>query len=297
MPWLQLSLNTIRDNVDAIGDHMLELGALSITLVDAKDNPILEPAPGETPLWNEIQMMMLFDANVDTQSILDQWQNADLYSVEQNEKFELIEDKDWEREWMDRFEPMQFGEKLWICPSWKPVPDKSAVNVILDPGLAFGTGTHPTTALVLSWLDAAEIEGKVVIDYGCGSGILAIAALKLGAQKVYAVDIDEQALIATKENAKRNDVYDDRLVIDYPEILKELQVDIVVANILAGPLVELSEKIASLCKTNGLLAISGILDNQAEPTRAAYQQWFKMERPILKEEWSLIHGQKRNADG
>jgi len=297
MPWLQLTLNTTRESVDVIGDQMLELGALSITLVDAKDKPILEPAPGETPLWNDVQMMMLFDADIDTQSILQQWRADDLYSVEQNEKFELIEDKDWEREWMDRFEPMQFGEKLWICPSWKPIPDNNAVNVILDPGLAFGTGTHPTTALCLSWLDSAEIKGKVMIDYGCGSGILAIAALKLGAQKVYAVDIDPQALIATKENAKRNDVDDDRLVIDYPEMLKNLQVDILVANILAGPLVELSEKIASLCKANGLLAISGILDNQADPTRAAYQQWFKMERPSFKEEWSLLHGQKRNADG
>ncbi len=297
MPWLQLSLHTYRDSVDAIGDQMLEFGALSITLVDAKDKPILEPAPGETPLWNEVQMMMLFDANIDTQSILNQWQTDDLYSAEQNEKFELIEDKDWEREWMDRFEPMQFGTKLWICPSWKPIPDERAVNVILDPGLAFGTGTHPTTALCLSWLDSAEMKEKIVIDYGCGSGILAIAALKLGAKKVYAVDIDEQALIATKENAKRNGVYDDRLIIGYPEILKKLQVDIVVANILAGPLVELGDKIASLCKTNGLLAISGILDNQADPTRAAYQQWFKMERPSFKEEWSLLHGQKQKADG
>jgi len=297
MPWLQLTLKSYRETVEAIGDQMLEMGALSITLVDAKDKPILEPAPGETPLWDDVKMMMLFDANIDTKLILQQWRKNDLYLINQNEKFELIEDKDWEREWMDRFEPMQFGEKLWICPSWKPVPDETAVNVILDPGLAFGTGTHPTTALCLSWLDSAEIEGKIVIDYGCGSGILSIAALKLGAKKVYAVDIDKQALIATEENAKRNHVFDDSLVIDYPDRLKNLQVDIVVANILAGPLVELSDKIASLCKTNGLLAISGILDNQADTTRAAYQQWFKMERPTFKQEWSLIHGQKRNADG
>ena len=297
MPWLQLTLNTSGDSVDAIGDQMLALGALSITLVDAKDIPILEPGPGETPLWKDVKMMMLFDANINTKLTLQQWQSNDLYALSQDEKFELIEDKDWEREWMDRFEPMQFGSKLWICPSWKPVPDETAVNVILDPGLAFGTGTHPTTALCLSWLDSTDIEGKTVIDYGCGSGILAIAALKLGAQKVYAVDIDQQALIATTENAKRNNVFDDRLVIDYPEALKELQVDIVVANILAGPLVELSDRISSLCKTNGLLAISGILDNQADTTRAAYQRCFKMERPTFKKEWSLIYGQKQNADG
>ena len=290
MPWLQLTLNTTQEHVDVIGEQMLVIGALSITLMDAKDKPILEPAPGETPLWNEVQMMMLFDATVDTGAILKQWTADSLAQYSNKEKFELIEDKDWEREWMDLFEPMKFGERLWICPSWKPVPDENAINVMLDPGLAFGTGTHPTTALCLSWLDSTSISGKILLDYGCGSGILAIAALKLGAKKVYAVDIDKQALIATKENAKRNDVLDERLVIDYPEQLEEIEVDIVVANILSGPLIELASRMASLCKINGLLAISGILDNQADATRAAYQQWFKMEQPSFKQEWSLIHG-------
>jgi len=281
MPWLQLTLNTTHDCVDLIGDKMMELGALSITLMDAQDKPILEPAPGETPLWQEVQMMMLFDADIRSDQ----------------EKFEQIEDKDWEREWMDRFEPMKFGSNLWICPSWKPVPDKEAVNVILDPGLAFGTGTHPTTALCLNWLDSTEIAGKIMIDYGCGSGILAIAALKLGAQKVYAIDIDPQALISTEENARRNHVLNEKLAVGYPDSLGKIEADLVLANILAGPLVELSGKIASLCKTNGLLAISGILDNQADATRATYQQWFEMAQPIFKNEWSLIHGTKHSADG
>jgi len=292
MPWLQLKLTTSEENVEAVSDAMLEMGALSVTLMDAKDIPILEPAPGETPLWKDVQMMMLFDAEIDTQIILASWSKNLLSRQTQGEKFEQIEDKDWEREWMDRFEPMKFGSRLWICPSWKPVEDENAVNVMLDPGLAFGTGTHPTTALCLSWLDSIDLQGKTLIDYGCGSGILAIAALKLGARKVYAVDIDEQAILATKENARRNDVFDERLVVGYPSLLDEISTDIVVANILAGPLVELSANIAGHCNETGFIALSGILDNQAEVTRKAYLEWFDMEQPVFKEEWSRLSGKK-----
>jgi ribosomal protein L11 methyltransferase len=292
MPWLQLRLDTNDQFSEEVGEAMMELGALSVTLMDAKDVPILEPAPGETPLWHELSMMMLFEAEVDTQLILQQWQTNPLSQKTSKIKFEQLEDKDWEREWMDRFEPMQFGERLWICPSWKPVPDEQAVNVMLDPGLAFGTGTHPTTALCLEWLDSIDLSGKTVIDFGCGSGILAIAALKLGAKKVYAVDIDAQAIIATKENAKRNQVFDERLEVDYPSLLKGLSTDIVVANILAGPLVELSEQIANHCQPGGQIALSGILDNQAEQTRQAYLSWFDMQPAVFKDEWSRLNGTK-----
>ncbi len=292
MPWLQLTLITSEQNVDPIGDAMLEMGALSVTLMDAKDIPILEPAPGETPLWKDVQMMLLFDADINTKSILSLWQDNPLSTQSHSEKFEIIEDKDWEREWMDRFEPMKFGSRLWICPSWKPIEDESAVNVMLDPGLAFGTGTHPTTALCLEWLDSVELKGKTLIDYGCGSGILAIAALKLGAAKVYAVDIDPQAILATKENAKRNKVFDERLQVDYPASIKDIVTDIVVANILAGPLVELSSEIAGHCQTKGKIALSGILDNQAEVTRNAYCKWFNMEPAEFKQEWTRLTGTK-----
>jgi ribosomal protein L11 methyltransferase len=294
MPWLQLKLITTEENVEPIGDAMLEMGALSVTLMDARDIPILEPAPGETPLWKDVQIMLLFDADIDTKAILSRWQDNPLSAKSQTEKFEQIEDKDWEREWMDRFEPMKFGSNLWVCPSWKPVTDENAVNVMLDPGLAFGTGTHPTTALCLEWLDSVDLKGKTLIDYGCGSGILAIAALKLGAAKVYAVDIDPQAILATKENAKRNQVFDQRLVVDYPSAIGGIVTDMVVANILAGPLVELSGDIASHCHTNGMIALSGILDNQADVTRAAYLEWFEMQQPTFKEEWSRLTGTKIN---
>lgn len=292
MPWLQLKLITSEQYVDAIGDVMLDMGALSVTLMDAKDIPILEPGPGETPLWKDIQMMLLFDAEIETESFLLQWQQHPLATHSQSEQFELIEDKDWEREWMDRFEPMKFGTNLWVCPSWKAVPDENAVNVMLDPGLAFGTGTHATTALCLAWLDSVDLKGKTLIDYGCGSGILAIAALKLGAAKVYAVDIDPQAIIATKENARRNQVLDERLLVDYPYAIKNIVTDIVIANILAGPLIELASDISAHCKTNGLIALSGILDSQAELTRESYLPWFEMAIPIFKQEWSRLTGIK-----
>jgi len=293
MPWLQLRLTTTEKHADAVGDALMTIGALSVTLMDAEDIPILEPAPGETPLWQNINMMVLFDAEVETKSVLAQWKNDNHSQHTSNEKFELLEDKDWEREWMDLFEPMQFGERLWICPSWKPVPDESAVNVMLDPGLAFGTGSHPTTALCLQWLDSLDLKGKTVIDYGCGSGILAIAALKLGAAKVYAMDIDPQAIIATNENAKRNEVFDQRLEVGLPDSIDGIVADIVVANILAGPLNELAESISSHCISHGRLALSGLLDTQAEPTRQTYLTWFDMESPIYQDEWSRLNGVKK----
>jgi len=292
MPWMQMTLTATEDQVEKIGDEIMALGALSVTLMDAKDVPILEPAPGETPLWNQVKMMFLFDMNINPKQILEQWQQNNLAKQTDHIKFELLEDKDWEREWMERFEPMRFGQRLWICPSWKPVVDPTAVNILLDPGLAFGTGTHPTTALCLEWLDSIDLKDKTVIDYGCGSGILAIAALKLGASKVIAVDIDPQALIATRENANRNQIDPQSLVIDYPEKLPEQPVDIVIANILAGPLKELSKTITKHCKINGQIALSGILDTQAEETSEAYQQSFDMQAIIYKEEWSRLVGTK-----
>ncbi|PHQ74136.1 MAG: 50S ribosomal protein L11 methyltransferase [Marinobacter sp.] len=292
MHWLQLRLNTSQQYADIVGDEMMALGALSVTMMDAKDDPILEPAPGETPLWEEIAMMLLFDASIGTKDFLDAWKNNAHSAHTSAEVFELLEDKDWEREWMDLFQPMQFGKRLWVCPSWKAIPDESAVNVMLDPGLAFGTGTHPTTALCLTWLDGEDLEGKTLIDYGCGSGILAIAALKLGASKVYAVDIDPQAIIATTENAKRNNVLDDRLMIGYPKDIKGVIVDNVVANILSGPLVELVNEIADHCKIGGKIALSGILETQAVTTREAYTSWFEMAEPVYQQDWSRLNGLK-----
>jgi len=211
-------------------------------------------------------------------------------------KLEQLEDKDWEREWMDNFHPMKFGERLWICPSGLDVPEPDAVNVMLDPGLAFGTGTHPTTALCLTWLDGLDLQDKTVVDFGCGSGILSLAALKLGAKKVIGIDIDPQALQASLANAKRNNV-DDRLELylpkDLPSGKPQFKADVVVANILAGPLRELAPTIIDFVGDKGLLALSGILEEQAESLQIIYSQWCDMAPVTVQEEWVRLNGQKK----
>ena len=205
-------------------------------------------------------------------------------------KIEQIEDKDWEREWMDNFHPMQFGKRLWICPSWREVPDPKAVNVMLDPGLAFGTGTHPTTALCLEWLDGLGLQGKTVIDFGCGSGILAIAALKLGAKSAVGIDIDPQAILASRNNAEQNGVADRLQLCLSDERPSDLNADVVVANILAGPLKELYPVISQLVKPNGDLGLSGILATQAQSVCNVYAEGFVLALVAEREEWCRITG-------
>ncbi|HBV76222.1 MULTISPECIES: 50S ribosomal protein L11 methyltransferase [Vibrio] len=294
MPWIQIKLNATDTNAEAIGDMLMEeTGALSVTFLDAKDTPVFEPLPGETRLWGETDILALYDAEIDTQQVLFQIKNSHMLNDDFAYKIEQIEDKDWEREWMDNFHPMKFGERLWICPSWRDIPDPTAVNVMLDPGLAFGTGTHPTTSVCLEWLEGLALKGKTVIDFGCGSGILAIAAIKLGAAKVIGIDIDPQAILASKDNAGRNGVAD-QLELFLPQNQPEgLVADVVVANILAGPLRDLSGVITSLVKPNGLLAMSGVLDSQAEDVATYYAEQFNLDPIIEQQEWCRISGQKK----
>ncbi|WP_273398082.1 50S ribosomal protein L11 methyltransferase, partial [Actinobacillus porcinus] len=208
MAWIQIRLNSTNERAEAISDFLEELGSVSVTFMDSQDTPIFEPLPGETRLWGNTDVIALFDAETDMTPILTALQESHLLEQGFAYKIEQIEDKDWEREWMDNFHPMKFGQRLWICPTWREVPEPDAVNVMLDPGLAFGTGTHPTTALCLEWLDSLDLEGKTVIDFGCGSGILAIAALKLGAKSAVGIDIDPQAILASRNNAEANGVAD-----------------------------------------------------------------------------------------
>ncbi|WP_087026776.1 50S ribosomal protein L11 methyltransferase [Thaumasiovibrio subtropicus] len=293
MPWIQLKLNATADNAEAIGDMLMEeSGALSVTFLDAQDTPVFEPLPGETRLWGDTDIVGLYDAESDMEWVVAQLKASPLLASDFAYKVEQLEDKDWEREWMDNFHPMRFGQRLWICPSWRDVPDENAVNVMLDPGLAFGTGTHPTTALCLEWLDGQDLEGKTVVDFGCGSGILAIAAIKLGAAKVIGIDIDPQAIIASKDNAERNGVAD-KLALYLPKDQPEdLQADIVVANILAGPLRELSAPIKGLIKPAGKLAISGVLATQAEDVATYYADELNLDPVAVKEDWCRISGHK-----
>ncbi len=293
MPWIQIKLNATNDNAEAIGDMLMEeTGAVSVTFLDAKDTPVFEPLPGETRLWGDTDVVALYEADMDTSLILQQIKASNMLAEGFAHKVEQVEDKDWEREWMDNFHPMQFGRRLWICPSWREVPDPQAVNVMLDPGLAFGTGTHPTTALCLEWLDNLDLSGKTVIDFGCGSGILAIAAIKLGAAKVIGIDIDPQALLASKDNAARNGV-EDQIEVYLPKDQPEgLVADVVVANILANPLRELSPIIKGLLKPGGQLAMSGILDTQAESVAEFYRDDLELDPIAEKSEWCRISGRK-----
>ena len=290
---MQLRIVSDRLKAETLEDALLAAGSASVTLEDNADQPILEPALGETPLWNNVRITGLFPADVDTQqtlSLIEQQYSQPLPTY----SWEILEDKDWEREWMTNFHPMRFGQRLWICPSWKEPPSPDDINLFLDPGLAFGTGTHPTTALCLEWLDSANLQNKRVIDYGCGSGILGIAALLLGAKSVVAIDNDPQALIATIDNAKRNNIDLNCITTCLPEQTPDnTQADVIVANILAGPLAELAPHISSLTTAGGTLALSGIISSQANQLNAHYQQWFDMEAPRFDQDWGLLSGTKR----
>ncbi|MPW37646.1 50S ribosomal protein L11 methyltransferase [Vibrio sp. B1Z05] len=296
MPWIQIKLNATDKNAEQIGDMLMEqTGALSVTFLDAKDTPVFEPLPGETRLWGETDILALYDAEADTQWILQQIEASQLLEQGFAHKVEQLEDKDWEREWMDNFHPMKFGERLWVCPSWREIPEPDAVNVMLDPGLAFGTGTHPTTSLCLEWLEGLDLAGKTVVDFGCGSGILAIAAIKLGAKKVIGIDIDPQAILASTANAERNGVKE-QLELYLPQDQPDgLIADVVVANILAGPLRDLSAVIKALVKENGELAMSGVLDTQAEDVANYYRDQFNVDPIVEMQEWCRISGKKHSS--
>ncbi|MDX7758452.1 50S ribosomal protein L11 methyltransferase [Aeromonas hydrophila] len=290
MPWIQIRINATAKTADKVSNMLLGRGAQAVTFMDAKDVPVYEPMPGETPLWGETEVMGLFDAETDPVPTIAFFQQ--IFGEDVGYKVEQLEDKDWVREWMDHFHPMQFGERLWICPSWRDVPNPDAVNVMLDPGLAFGTGTHPTTALCLQWLDGLDLAGKTVVDFGCGSGILGIAALKLGAARVIGIDIDPQAIQASRDNAMRNGVADQielYLPADQPQ---DVEADVVVANILAGPLRELAPLIAGHGKAGSLMALSGVLESQAPELETIYGQWFEMDPTAVKEEWCRLSGRK-----
>lgn len=299
MAWIQLKVDVLPDQIEVIEDAMLLEGAQAVTLQDGADQPILEPELGTMPVWDKTIVIGLFDADVNGDSLIANMK--DLFACDPamegqefpNHKLELVEDKDWERAWMDNFHPMQFGERLWVCPSWKDPKDKNAVNLMLDPGLAFGTGTHPTTAHCLRFLDKAVKGNELVVDYGCGSGILGIAALLLGSDRMLGVDNDPQALIATRQNAERNGISEDKYDVVLPENTHKVKADIMVANILAGPLMFLAENIASLTKTGGKLALSGLLSHQAEEVRQAYEPWFNMDGMEQMDDWIILTGTKK----
>lgn len=283
--WFQLKIEQCPvDQIEELSEELEEFGALSIMLTDKNDNPVLEPEPGTTPLWPEVIIQALFPEALQAQYTRDQLTHV---YPDLNLSLDVLEDKDWERAWMDDFKPQRFGNRLWICPTWSTPPEPKAVNLMLDPGLAFGTGTHPTTSLCLTWLEQAELQHNTVIDYGCGSGILSLAALKLGAQQVYAVDIDQQALQATQNNAFTNALDTQKLSISYPEALTT-PVNVIIANILLAPLISLKERFQQLLHPEGRLIVSGLLAEQAPILIESYESTFML---VNKEElngWALL---------
>jgi ribosomal protein L11 methyltransferase len=292
MPWLQVRLAISPEQAETYEDALLNVGAVSVTFMDAEDQPIFEPDLGTTPLWSHTHLLALFEDGTDAAQLLAHLELLTDTPLPQHHT-EVLADQDWERSWMDNFHPMRFGQRLWIVPSWHAAPEPDAVNLLLDPGLAFGTGTHPTTALCLEWLDGQDLTDCNVLDFGCGSGILAIAALLLGAKQAVGTDIDYQAIDASRDNAERNGIAAERFPLYLPEHLPAEQADVVVANILAGPLVALAPQLISLVKPGGRLALSGILAEQGNEVAAAYAEAFELDPLSIREGWVRISGRRR----
>jgi len=288
MAWQQLHLQCKKNDVDLAEALLLEAGALSIALDDAGDQPLFEPLPGESPLWDEVILTALFDANSENgrYHVVESLSHEIAAEVNASRVWlSQVDDKDWEREWMAHYQPIECANNLWIVPNWLTPPNLDATNIIMDPGLAFGTGYHATTRLCLDWLTEQDLAGKTVIDYGCGSGILGIAALLLGAKQVFAVDIDPQAVLATNQNADRNHVAGKLhafLPEDFERFIKSNQdhsalVDVIAANILAKPLIGLAPYFATLIAPKGKIVLAGLIESQTEDVKAAYQPYFTID--------------------
>ncbi len=292
--WIQLVFITDPIEAEFISEALEEAGSAAVTMLDAADQALFDTGQEEASLWDQTRLLALFEAEADLDLILSQIRQQAI-NLPPHEIIPL-QDEDWERSWMSRFKPLQFGrfaKKLWVCPTWETPPDPEAINLILDPGMAFGTGTHETTSLCLDWLadHQSEIQDKQVIDYGCGSGILAIAAAKLGAKSVWAVDIEQQALDSTKENAQSNDVLG-KLIISGQDSSKIIKADLIIANILANPLVTLAPLLAEYSAIDGRIILSGILKEQVPLIVEAYQPFFTFFDPVYENEWSLLEARR-----
>ena len=295
MAWLNLHIEAHNQNADLLSDALMEIGALSVSIEDANAETLDEQPifgePGDPPpgIWNENIVTALFNDDIDISEVISALEEATGY---QNLKHtcERVAEQDWVRATQSQFDPIKITDKLWIVPTWHDAPNPDALNIVLDPGLAFGTGSHPTTHLCLAWLTDTIKSEHQVLDYGCGSGILAIAAKKLGAKEVVGVDIDHQAIIASQFNAEQNQVSAKfYMATDYPEA----QADIVVANILSSALSVLAPALASACKPGGLIALSGILREQADQVSAIYAEWFEMNAPVFMDSWVLLSGTRK----
>ncbi|MDX1901178.1 MAG: 50S ribosomal protein L11 methyltransferase [Gammaproteobacteria bacterium] len=296
MPWLQYKITTTDQYADDIGDQLQQFGAEAVTFEDTFDNPIYEPLPGDITFWKNTTVSALFQIKTDTSGIARWLQLKKDIGMINEIHCSTLQDQDWERVCLQDVKPIQIGQRLWICPTWETPPDPKAVNLMLDPGLAFGTGTHPTTALCLAWLDTHIRGGETIIDYGCGSGILGLAALKLGAKHVTAIDLDPQAVSATLENAKRNSIPSAMLDVRLPDQdSNNLQpASILIANILLQPLLTLAPHFATLTQPNAHLLLSGILSTQIDKIIQTYSEWFIFTSPaMIKADWACVSATRK----
>ena len=295
MPFLQVNIVVPSSHAELLSDELMEVGALSTAIEDAyagtdKEQPIFdEPNEPSAEIWEQSLIIAMFDADTDVDAavaLLPQ----NMRPVKEAYTVTSVADQDWVKLTQSQFDPIHVSERLWITPTWHEAPTDGSINIELDPGLAFGTGSHPTTFLCLRWLDANMPQGAAVLDYGCGSGILAITAAKLGAGKVVGVDIDKQAIRASHDNAAQNQV---NIEVYLPDEQPEGQFDVVVANILANPLRMLGQMLAGRVKTDGQIVLSGILAEQVEEISALYQQWFDMKPATIQDGWACLFGIKR----
>ena len=298
MKWLQIHITVEQAQVDFTETLLSSLGAVSVTLDDAENQDLLEPLPGETPLWNKVIVTGIYaqedDEQIDVDALIT-FITAQMPDVPH--RYEFMEDQEWERTWMDAYEPIQIADKYWIVPEWMEAPEADAVNIKLDPGLAFGTGNHASTFLCLQWLGKTDVKDKIVIDYGCGSGILGVAALLLGAKKVYATDIDPQAVLATKQNAELNGVLENLYVglpEEFNEVFKNQKADVFVANILASPLMMLAKEFSTLIKSDGEFALACVIEEQVADVSDVYSEFFDiLEVEKRDETWCRISGKRK----
>ena len=292
MPWLQVRLAITPEQAETYEDALLALGAVSVTFMDAEDQPIFEPDLGTTPLWSHTHLLALFEADADLANLAAHLELITSCPLPQHQ-IERIEDQDWERSWMDNFQPLRFGRRLWIVPSWHAAPEPQAVNLLLDPGLAFGTGTHPTTALCLEWLDGQALAGCSVLDFGCGSGILAIAALLLGARLAVGTDIDPQALEASRDNAGRNGIAPEQIpALPARSTCRQPTTTWWWPTYSPARWSAWPRRSPSLVRPGGRLALSGILAEQAEEVCAAYSDAFELDPVAEKDGWIRITGKR-----
>ena len=296
MPWLKLTLLTGADKVDPLVDLLEAFSALSTSLDQVSEEQLFGGIGGDPVFWRDTSVSALFDRETDVDILLACLRNRIGTENIHGHRIEFLDDQEWSEVYKEGVNPLLFAGRLLVTPSWIAPEPGHPCALILDPGLAFGTGTHQTTSLCLEWLAARDLGGRVVIDYGCGSGILALAAARLGADHVYAVDIDPQAVQATSDNARRNGL-EDRLSTGLPGDIELPKADLLVANILLNPLIELAPKFCQSISDQGQLLLSGILAVQVEPCQEAYAKWFEFLEPCYGNEWALLQGIRRDLVG